>query len=602
MAYRKRRRGIEEKGGCVLIVSQRPQDADAIAPRVKAAGYAIELARSLEEAAESAGRRAFEMIIFCGASGPQEGEILNAARAQNSNLDILHIRSTESVDLDANLQIALDRLSLKPGARPDKTLPDVSLDGLFDGVIVVDCSRDAIVLANAPAADLLLYSEGELNGTSVWRLIPEDAAEDVEKVLDQVLSGTQIEGAHLQLKRKDGRRLHCRLNAVGVGGPSQKHIQIVFQEAIELRSAPSGLSEPGHAFSLGQCISGIVHEMNNPLAAILGYAQLALTTTSRKKLDEYLQTIYQQAGRCQTIVQKLSSLGWRNEPQKKVTDLNSVVKEIVSLFSHELKAAGVEVKLDLSRSPLPVLVDPGQLQQVFVNLFNNAKEALAGTRNALLSIETQLSGENAVAIVSDNGPGIPDEIRSRVFQPFFSAKPNRAGLGLSICRSILHSSEGEVEVASRRDKGATFRIRLPLAKEALLHDPETDDQPHPDFPSGKTILIIDDEKPIVNLVRQILTRAGQKVDVALTPAAAYKKIGGKSYDMILIDIKLPGGDGKEIFRRIKQTDPQAAQKVVFCTGDLLDEETRTFLSDLENCVVEKPFSVSRIYAVAKRVL
>jgi len=363
------------------------------------------------------------------------------------------------------------------------------------------------------------------------------------------------------------------------------------------------LIEIGEAASFVEAISGIAHEINNPLAAVLGYAQLALTATSREKLDGYMQTINRQAARCQAITQKLSSVARRYRPRKKIADLNKIIEKVVSLFASHLATHHIEVKLGLLPDPLPVRVDLRQIQQVFVNLVTNAKEAMAENRTGgTLRITSRRSKREAVVTVSDNGPGIPPNIRKKVFRPFFSTKPDRPGLGLSISRSVLTASGGDIEIVEKAKAGATVRIRLPLVK----HDVSQDDterihnDQEQEFPSGKRILVIDDEKPLAKLVSQILRRGGEKVDVVFTPAQSYKRIHGKDYDMILMDIRMPEEDSEDIFHCIKEINPEAVENVVFCTEDRLDEEVQRLFSGLDDRMVEKPFSVGRVYAVARR--
>jgi signal transduction histidine kinase len=350
------------------------------------------------------------------------------------------------------------------------------------------------------------------------------------------------------------------------------------------------LRDAGEAASLIKAVSGIVHEINNPLAAIQGYAQLALTTTSREKLDGYMQTIHQQAVRCQTMVQKIPLVGQRYKPRKSVANLNRIIEKVVALFAHELATNHVELELDLSATQLPVRVDPRQIEHVLVSLIMNAKEALADVRPAKVRIASRSLERKAVVTVSDNGPGIPHDIRKKVFQPFFSTKPGQGGLGLSVSLSVVNDSGGDIEILESGDAGATFRFRLPLADEEVSQQNTTPHhkEPEQDSSKQKRILVVDDGKPVANLVSQILRRGGEKVDVAFTPAKPCETSQGKRSDMILMDVKTLGEDGGEMVRQIKRTNPKIAEKVVLCTGDRLDEEMQHALSGCDCPAAEEP--------------
>ncbi len=590
----------------VLVVAEGADEAGAIASRLRAGGWKAQVVSGFKEATDAAGRWAFEMVILCGGEGrPEEAEIVKAARAQNAEVAVVHTPSggfeKAQVPLDSVLRWASLRGELR---QMNKRLEDL-LGGIFDGVIAVDTGKEAVAFASKAAAGLLGYEEGEMEGMSIWELIPQGQREKAKGVCEDVLRGRRIEGGNLVLIRKDGEPLPCRFNSAIVGRRSERLVQIVFESVSDRKKLIQQFIELGEAFSLGQAISGIVHEINNPLAAIVGYAQLSVTTTSRKKLDEYLQVIHQQAGRCQAISQKLSSFVWsrrrRDEPHKRVVDLNGIIREVVSLFEHELGSNDIQVNLNVSSSALPVRVDPEEMQQVFVSLLTNATEAMTETTSGMLSVVSQRSGREAVVIVSDNGPGIPEEVRKKIFQPFFTTKPNGTGLGLSISRAILRSCEGDIEFVGKGESGAAFRIRLPLVSDAVSHDSATEAEEEEVHGMGKTILVAEGQKPVANLLRQILKRAGEKADVALTPTQSRRTIKGKDYDVIQVDIEAPGRCLKGTDVRTKERHLRSADKVVFCEGELLDEETRCFLTGLESPATQKPSRVSRVYAISKNV-
>jgi len=588
--------------GSVLVVADGPEKAGAIASSLKTAGWSVQVVSSPEEGLAAAGRRTLDVLVFCGKEEkPKHAEIEKAARTRNPELEVVRAASDELGEGKVPPASLLRCMSLKEELRHTNRRLDSLLNALFNGVIVVDMASEAVAFANGAAASLLGYEEGEMNGISARQLIPEGQREKARKMREQILKGHNVRAGSLLLRRKDGEVFPCRFNAALVGKSPRRAIQIVFESMSERKRLLQQLSELGEALSMGQALSGIVHEFNNPLAAIVGYAQLSLTTTSRKKLDEYLQIIHQQAGRCQAITQKLSMFARRREPQKRVTDLNKIIREVASLFEHELSSESIRMNLNICSSPLPVRVDPEQMQQVFGSLITNAKEAMTETTNGALTIVSQRSGREAVVTVSDNGPGIAEEVQKKIFQPFITTKPDGTGLGLSISQAILHGSGGQIEVVEKGDRGATFRIELPLAGDAATHDSAAVEESQEESAGDRMILVTDDKKPVASLLRQILRRAGEKVDVALTPTQSPKTIQGKNYNMIQVDIEVPGESRQKIARGIKPTNPKTPEKVVFCRGELLDEETSCFLSGLGNSAAGKACRVSRVYAVSRNV-
>jgi two-component system NtrC family sensor kinase len=597
----KPQRGVAAGSGSVMIVGRSP-GARQISARLKEEGCRVHVVESCKSGVQAAAAHPFDVLVLCGKQEKSgEAKVTEAARAVNRGVKVVSFSGQELRKVNSAVQNVLRALWLGREFLGPMWSFEKVLSGVFDGVVVID-SAEKIVFANDAAAQTLGYGREEIRGMSLWELIPYDQAAEVKGMLGRTLRGSSLSPEGLPLRGKDDNVVHCRCACTVVGKPERRLVQIAFQDMREKRELIRQLADLGKAYSLGTFISGIVHEINNPLAAILGYAQLSLTTTSREKLDAYLQTIHRQAGRCQAIAQKLLSFSRHREPERKVVDLNSVIEEVVSLFAYELRTSNVKVSLSPCSAPLPVCVDPGQVQQVFVNVINNAREAMAGMEKAHLRMAAERSEGLAVAMISDNGPGVPRDVRNKIFEPFVSGKPDGTGLGLSISRSILRDNGGDIALVDRRGGGATFRVSFPLAKRPVTQPGSRQENEQEEFARDKTILVIDDEKPVAELVRQILNQAGEKVDVALTPAQAYKKMNGKDYDMIIIDIKLPGGDGREIFRRIKEIKPELAERVVFCTGDLLNEETRRFLSGLDNCLVAKPFPVSLMYAAARRVL
>ncbi|MDP2896282.1 MAG: ATP-binding protein [bacterium] len=356
------------------------------------------------------------------------------------------------------------------------------------------------------------------------------------------------------------------------------------------------VTEVGEAIALSEALSTIVHAINNPLASVLGYAQLAVTSTSRERLDAYLQTICQQAVRCQTMVQKLSSFVQPHRLEKEIIDLNAASREAVSLFEDGLTSRGIKIHLELCPDTLPVRADARHIRYVLASLVRNAREALEGAPGGSISVTSLCSGQEALVTVSDTGPGIPAELRESVFQPFFTRKPARAGLGLHISRLVLRACHGDIEIVEKEGPGAAFRVRLPLVLEN--DSPEKTEwllnESQDTAPCDNKILVVQDDKPVATLVSQILPRIGQKVDLALTPAQSLERITERDYDIILMDAETSRKNKPKALPRRRENDARTSGKGVLGGRERFEAGLSNLLSALDAEPVQRPLTVARI--------
>jgi len=456
---------MAEKKACVLVVGENPEGCSEMAALLAGETDRVRIASGFAAGLDAARKGIFDVVVLCAKEedSPQ-AEIVRAARARNSEARIVRLEPGDPANTKTLLDRALGQLRTEhPIGYANASFRSL-FNAVFDSVLLIDAASETVALANTAAAKALRYTDEEIHGASVWQLIPAHGRERFRKMLQRVTSEGNVSAKDLVLRRKDGTQLQCQCSASLTGELPQKMIQVVFRDVTEKKRLIGNLAEASQSAPLREIVSGIVHELNNPLAAVLGYAQLSLTATSRKKLDEYLQTIHQQASRCQSIVKRLASFAPPPQLHRETTDLNTVVEEVASLFDCGLSPSNVEVRLQLCPSPLIVSADRGQIQQALLNVIKNAAEAISSDARGVISIETQRCGQEAVATVSDNGPGVAESIRERIFDPFFGTKPHRMGLGLSISRSILRANQGEIDVLQKTGQGAAFAIRLPLVK------------------------------------------------------------------------------------------------------------------------------------------
>jgi len=245
-------------------------------------------------------------------------------------------------------------------------------------------------------------------------------------------------------------------------------IQELREAKKKLEETQAQLIQSEKLASIGQLAAGVAHELNNPMSGIMGFTQLLLegkTLSEQQRSD--LETIYTQSQRCRTIIQNLLQFSRRQEPKKADLDLSLVLQATIDLVKYDFSSSGITIDKRISESLPHVLGDPQQLQQVFLNLLVNARQAMNGRPQSQVSIKVSPEADRIVTRVKDNGPGIPKEIIGKVFDPFFTTKPvgQGTGLGLSICHGIVEQHQGSIAVESDGNTGTTFIVKLP-AREA----------------------------------------------------------------------------------------------------------------------------------------
>lgn len=358
--------------------------------------------------------------------------------------------------------------------------------------------------------------------------------------------------------------------------------------------------------ALGMLVSGVAHEVNNPLTSVVGYTQLLMSQERDPAKRRMLEKAASEASRAGKIVQNLLSFSRKQKSERRVTDINNVLDMVLDLHAYELRVRDVEVVRRLAADVPPVVADRDQMQQVFLNLLTNAEHAVrdAGRRGRIV-VESRLVGNRVRVTISDNGTGIAPDHLEKIFLPFFTTKElgRGTGLGLSICYGIVQDHGGSLEASSRVGDGATFVVELPAAEviavEAVLQPPA--EAGPAAMPAAGRLLVVDDEAIIADLVRDILEPEGWSVDVARDGLEALEIVADHDFDVLLVDMRMPGMDGKSFFERLLSSNPEAAGRVIFATGDTGSEGTSQFLEDTGNPVLRKPYNLRNLVETVSRV-
>jgi signal transduction histidine kinase/ActR/RegA family two-component response regulator len=358
--------------------------------------------------------------------------------------------------------------------------------------------------------------------------------------------------------------------------------------------------------TMGSLLAGVAHELNNPLAILIGQAGLLQETATDRGVRQRADKIVAAAERCSRIVKNFLALARQQPPERGVVHVNRVVAEAVELLAYELKTANVKVILQADDGLPPLWADPHQLHQVVVNLVANAHQAMRHSpAPRAISITTRAApgGEAVHLEIADTGPGIPAAIRSRIFEPFFTTKPagQGTGLGLALCQDIVREHGGALTVDSEPGRGATFVIRLPVARPPTSAGPSHASEASPPI-EPRRILVVDDEPDVAEVLGEALRLDGHRVDIASDGRDALARLEREPFDLVVSDTKMPVMDGLELFQAIQGRFAALRHRVIFVSGDVLDAEKRHAVESTGAPLLSKPFDLAEARNVVRRTL
>jgi len=351
--------------------------------------------------------------------------------------------------------------------------------------------------------------------------------------------------------------------------------------------------------AVGQLVSGVAHELNNPLASVIAFAQLLLATPLDAPYDrQAIEAINQESRRAAKIVSNLLTFARQHQPERRVADINRVIDDTLELRRYALRTASVDVETRFDEHLPLTWADPFQLQQVVLNLLTNAEHALStwdGDRR--LRVSTEFVGNDLIVRVTDSGPGISPEHLPRVFNPFFTTKPvgEGTGLGLSISDGIVREHGGRIRAESRIGQGASFIIELPYVAPPLPEHPKISEA-GPRTANNRRILVVDDEPAIRSAIAKYFRSLGHTVDMAASGRDAIACATATEYDALLLDLRLPDISGDRVLAELRVL-AREPERVVFMTGDTQSESTRRALGAVGRPVISKPFLLDELAAV-----
>lgn len=364
--------------------------------------------------------------------------------------------------------------------------------------------------------------------------------------------------------------------------------------------------------AMGSLLAGVAHELNNPLSIVMGRAGLLEEKVAGTPLHDDAHRIHEAAARCGRIVRTFLNMARQRPTQRTAVPLNDLVRGAAELLQYSLRAADVKLTLALADGLPDLHADGDRLGQVVLNLIVNAQQALTAARGLQgpreVRVETGLDAPAGQAAtlwlrVADNGLGVPQAARERIFDPYFTTKGEGSGtgLGLSVSRAVARDHGGELELEPSA-QGACFRLKLPLS--TGITAPTLTAQPvAKPAVAALRVLVVDDEAEIADLMRAMLESAGFEVATAESGAVALEMLGEAGFDAIVSDLRMPDIDGVALWREVQARHPGLARRMLFVTGDTLSLGARRFVADSGCASIDKPFTkaelLARVHALTK---
>lgn len=435
-------------------------------------------------------------------------------------------------------------------------------------------------------------------------------------LLERLTADGHVLNHLVRLRRLDQAPLWVEITAYGELTPAGLAIEALIRDITDRKKLDDETRDVYHQLvqaekmaALGQTVSGVAHELNNPLATILTWAErLSQRPTLEPATRRGLEIILSESERAARIVRNLLTFARKRQTTRATVDINQVVRETLALRAYEQRVTNITVIEALASGLPPVFADAQQIQQVLLNLIINAEQAMlaANGRGVLVVRSWQDVERDAVVLeINDDGPGVAEEVRDRIFDPFFTTKEvgKGTGLGLTVAYAITSEHGGRIRLESPKSRGASFYVDLPVTGARLPPTPPARLRaPRAAPPLTASVLVVDDEAPLAAAVSAALVDAGYTVVLASDGEEALARVESRPFDLVICDLKMPRMDGRTFHRLLSASKPELRARVLFVTGDLAAPDTEKFLEESGCRWLAKPFRLGELVRAAREVL
>ncbi|MCD6320525.1 MAG: response regulator [Candidatus Desulfofervidaceae bacterium] len=554
----------------------------------------------------------FRLLVYSSLAGTFIGIFLFL-------LPVLEIYQVEEKVNESRQQLLEEQEKLKFSEEKYRALFEFAPDG-----IVISTTSGRIVSWNQSFLDMFNLDKKKIPQLNMENLYANPKTRN--KIMAELHKQGYVQNKEIVLKRTDGtempalvslKLISCRLIAdeVCTEDNHQMLIENIIRDISEQKKIEQQLIQAQKMESIGVLAGGVAHDFNNLLAGILGYANLIKVEVSEDtSLYRYAEVIERSATRASELTQKLLAFARGGKYKVEVINLNEIVEEVVALLSRTIEKT-IAIHRELASDLFLVEVDPSQMTQTLLNICINSRDAMPNggtltikTFNTYLEERFFPTGDrsrpgNYVAVsVSDTGTGMDEATKQRIFEPFFTTKEKGkgTGLGLSMVYGIVRNHDGYIDVKSRLGQGTTFIIYLPAAEKKEQRQIEKEEVEI--LGGSETILLIDDEEVVRNLVKDILEGNGYKVLLAkdgeegLSVYQACKD----QINLVLLDMIMPKKSGTEVFKTLKSVNPNV--KVLLVTGYSLNEQAQAILHNGALGFIQKPYQVKELLKTIRKVL
>ncbi|MBI4521323.1 MAG: response regulator [Gemmatimonadetes bacterium] len=475
-----------------------------------------------------------------------------------------------------------------------------------DAVVTVDLAG-RILSANYAAESLFDRPKDDLLGRSIFEFVPGGEGDRALKALATVSGG---ESPFLELaltQRKGESRIAAITFAPLFEGDRVTGAVCIARDVTEHKRLQQQLIDRERLAAIGELIAGIAHDLNNPLTAVQGFSQLAAQDESvGSRLRSMLGAINELAGRAGRLARNLVDFARRQEAERVPLEPATLIDDAIRLLRYQFVVEEIDVEAEVEAGLPHVSVEPSKIQQVLVNLGTNAVQAMrdhTGRGRLRFRAESVGGADGSLTHVRfsviDNGPGVPDDLKEKVFDAFFTTKPagEGTGLGLSIATGIVREHGGRLGVETNEWGGATFAFTLPV--DSGVPEPavprETRRGPVRATAQGSLrILVVDDEAAVREFLRAVLERMGHHVDEAGNGEEALRTLRDAEFDAVICDLRMPSLDGPELENRLREQGSSAADRIIFATGDTARGDVLRFLDGLGRPYLLKPFTAQEL--------
>lgn len=446
--------------------------------------------------------------------------------------------------------------------------------------------------------------------------------------LERLANAGAVSNHLLRLKKADGTQVWIEVTATAEAPDHAGAMRIEAlvrdvserkQLEVQSRDLYYQLLQTEKMAALGQTISGVAHELNNPLATILSWAErLSQHADADDPMKRGLDVILSESERAARIVRNLLTFARKRQSTRALVDLNEIIRETLNLRAYEQRITNISVISALAAGLPAVFADGHQVKQVLLNLLMNAEQAMLGAHGrGTIVIRTWHDGARQVVVmeVNDDGPGVPDDVQGKIFDPFFTTKEvgKGTGLGLTVAYAIVQEHGGRIRLESKQGGGASFFVDFPVSSGKPAVPPRHVPAPPPAAPvresapprdvcKGARVLVVEDEPALASAVKEAFVDAGFVVDRAGDGEEGLARVAENHYDLIVCDLKMPRVDGIRFYRAMTAATPALARRVIFVTGDVAGTDAERFLEDSGCRWLSKPFRLGDLLRAAREAL